>query len=239
MNSRLHSVAQVSKHASEHTSKHALLHAAAPDQHQPVHTLPKSQPALGHIPPSAAVAQSHHRAGILTKTVFFVGFMGAGKSSVARRVARSAKVTSIDLDTYIERREGRRIKDVFESEGEQAFRKLEAEVLQMLATREPALISCGGGVVMREENRRLLRSQGFVIHLVVAADEAKARISDAASRPLFKDIEQARNLSLMRMPLYNEIADINIETSGKTVAGIARVVQSVLVKEGVLCLPSR
>ena len=172
----------------------------------------------------------------LTRPVFLIGFMGAGKTSVARRVARDAGIASVDLDTYLERREGRRIKDIFADEGEEGFRAIETDVLMELAEKdEPLLVSCGGGIVTQERNRDILAEKGMVIHLRVSADEAASRISDLSSRPLFQDIEAARKRCEDRLPLYEGTADVTIDTAGKSIAVIAGKVCNVLKKEGVLC----
>ena len=172
--------------------------------------------------------------GELARPVFFVGFMGAGKTSVARRLARTCGVASVD--TYLERREGKRVKEIFAQAGEDGFRAIETDVLRELAGKEPLLVSCGGGVVKRDENRAILRDAGFVVYLKVTADEAKSRISDTSTRPLFQDLDAARKTSEERLPLYAEVADLTIDTAGKNVATIAREVQSALEKEGILCL---
>ena len=171
----------------------------------------------------------------LARPVFFVGFMGAGKTSVARRLARSCRVASVDMDTYIERREGKRVKEIFAESGEEGFRAVETDVLAELAAKEPLLVSCGGGVILREENRAILAEGGFVVYLRVTADEAASRISDTSSRPLFQDLEAARARCEERLPLYEAVADVTVDTAGKGVAAIAREVQRLLEKEGILC----
>nr|WP_277926908.1 shikimate kinase [Adlercreutzia sp. JBNU-10] len=175
----------------------------------------------------------------LTRPVFFVGFMGAGKTSVARRLARICSVASVDMDTYLERREDRRVKDIFAEDGEDAFRAIETDVLAELAAKDPLLVSCGGGVILREENRAILREGGFVVYLRVTADEAASRISDTSSRPLFQDLAAARARCEERLPLYEAVADVTVDTAGKGVAAIAREVQRLLEKEGVLCRQPR
>lgn len=167
--------------------------------------------------------------------VFLIGFMGAGKSSVARRIARVCGVASLDMDTYIERAQDKAIREIFAEGGEAAFRAIETETLRDLVSRdEPLIVSCGGGIVTVEENRRILTGGGHVVHLAVDADEAAGRISNKSTRPLFKDIVSARELCESRRPLYDEAADFTVETAGKNVAAISREVIAHLKDEGIL-----
>lgn len=183
----------------------------------------------------AASADAIEEAFGLTRPVFFVGFMGAGKTSVARKLARSCCVGAVDMDTYLERREGKKVNDIFAEVGEEGFRLVETDVLRELAGKEPLLVSCGGGVVLKPQNRAILREAGFVVYLKVTADEAAARISDKSTRPLFQDLEAARQRCEERLPLYDEVADVTVDTAGKGVSAIAREVKNILRKEGVLC----
>ena len=172
----------------------------------------------------------------LARTVFFVGFMGAGKTSVARKIARTCGLASVDMDTYIERREGKRVSEIFADVGEEGFRVIEAGVLRDLAAGDPLLVSCGGGVVVTPENRDVLSSPArFTVYLEVTADEAKSRISDLSTRPLFTDIESARRRNAERAPLYEGVADATVQTAGKGVTAIAREVCGILEREGILC----
>ena len=171
----------------------------------------------------------------LRESVFFVGFMGAGKTSTARRLARTCGAASIDMDRYIERREQCSVADIFARGGEDLFRTIETEILEELSHREPLLISCGGGIVVNDESRKVLLKNGTVVYLRISADEAKARITNFASRPMFGDIENARRLNADRAPMYEEVADIVVDTAGKSVAEIAREVRRALVRRGVLC----
>ncbi|MEG0070683.1 MAG: shikimate kinase [Raoultibacter sp.] len=171
----------------------------------------------------------------LTRRVFFVGFMGAGKTSVARRVARDCALSAVDMDTYLERSRDCKVKTLFDRVGEEGFRDIEHEVLLEMTELDPLLISCGGGVIKRAENRQLLRDCGFVIYLNVSADEASGRIRNIATRPLFKDIDNARKTNAEREPLYEEVADATINTAGKSVARIAHEARRILLRKGVLC----
>ncbi len=173
---------------------------------------------------------------MLTRNVFLIGFMGAGKSSVARKIARSCGVMALDMDKYIERSNSTTISEIFAAKGESAFRAIETETLREIADGPDALIvSCGGGAPLRDENRQIMHAGGYVIHLRVDADEAANRISDKSSRPLFNDIESARALCDSRMPVYDQAADITIETSDKSVAAIAGEVIRHLREKGILC----
>ncbi len=172
----------------------------------------------------------------LTRPVFFIGFMGAGKTSIARFLARKCGISSVDMDTYIERREHKRISDIFADVGEEGFRRIETDVLRELALiDEPQLISCGGGVVASKENRTILTDNGFVVFLWVDVDEASRRISDTSSRPLFRDLNEARKLCEERIPLYKSVADIVVDTTGRNVPGIAFDIHRMLEGRGVLC----
>lgn len=171
----------------------------------------------------------------LHESVFFVGFMGAGKTSTARRLARTCGVASIDMDRYIERREQCSVADIFSQGGEEMFRTLETEILEELSHKEPLLISCGGAIMANDETRRVLLKNGTVVYLRISADEAKKRISNFTNRPLFGDIEQARRLNADRAPMYEQIADIVIDTAGKSIADITREVRYALIKRGTLC----
>ena len=153
----------------------------------------------------------------LTRPVFFVGFMGAGKTSVARRLARTCGVASVDMDTYIERREGKKVKEIFAEGGEEGFRAIETDVLRELGAKpDPLLISCGGGVVVTPANHDVFREAGFVVYL----EAARARCEE-------------------RLPLYEAVADVRVSTAGKSVPAIAREVQRILEKEGILCPQQR
>ena len=89
-------------------------------------------------------------------------------------------------------------------------------------------------MVLRPENRAILREGGFVVFLKVGADEAKSRISDPSTRPLLGDAEAARKTNAERLPLYEEVADATVDTSGRGVTALAYKVKSILEKEGIL-----
>ena len=127
-----------------------------------------------------------------------------------------------------------RVRELFAEAGEEAFRAIETDVVRELAEKEPLLVSCGGGAVLRPEHRAILAERGYVVYLQVTADEAASRISDVSTRPLFRDLDTARATIEARLPLYEDVADAVVDTSGKSVAAIAREVRGVLEREGIL-----
>ena len=127
-----------------------------------------------------------------------------------------------------------RVRELFAEAGEEAFRAIETDVVRELAEKEPLLVSCGGGAVLRPFYRDGVPGEGYTVYLQVTADEAASRISDVSTRPLFRDLDTARATIEARLPLYEDVADAVVDTSGKSVAAIAREVRGVLEREGIL-----
>ena len=212
------------------------LSVTTPDEVVAVVNNPEIKP---HARPTYELPSQNRPARIvseLAKPVFFVGFMVAGKTSTSRRLARQCGLATIDLDAYIERRERRAINQIFAEQGEQAFRDMETQVLDEFAHKGPMLVSCGGGIVLREENREILKNNGFVVYLQVTAEQAVERVGDVSTRPLFKNLETARQTIAGRLPMYEDVASVSIDTVGKSINVVAQEIQEILEKEGVLCL---
>jgi shikimate kinase len=166
--------------------------------------------------------------------VFLVGFMGAGKSTVARLASEKLGRPCIDLDEAIESAEGRSVREIFEDLGESRFRELESAQLESLAQAEPSVVACGGGVVLRDENRSALKRMGTVVYLRVSAGETLARLGVDGTRPLLNGpggVIAATSLLEARESLYAAVADITIDTVGRTAEQVARDVVAV-VEEG-------
>ena len=171
----------------------------------------------------------------LVKPVFFIGFMGAGKTSVTEYLAAEYGLAAIDLDAYLEQREQRVIADIFAQDGEDGFRTLETDVLREVAALSPRLVSCGGGVVSRRaENALIMRNAGFVIYLQVSADEAARRIPHTESRPLFKNLETARRTIAERIPQYEAAAHVCVATEGRTIPEVGACVVDILMERAIL-----
>ncbi|MDR0199619.1 MAG: shikimate kinase [Streptococcaceae bacterium] len=150
-----------------------------------------------------------------------IGFMGAGKTTVARLL----DTNFIDLDAYIEAQAGRSIPEIFAQEGENAFRQFETETLSNLTTQNIAVIATGGGIVESQSARELLSNVTDVIYLKATFDELAHRItSDKKNvRPLAKDgLESLRARFLNREPYYDALSNLTVDTTDKTPQEIAQ-----------------
>ena len=148
---------------------------------------------------------------------FLVGPMGAGKSTVGRRLAQALKQRFIDCDKALEERTGASIPLIFELEGEAGFRAREKALTAELTQLPNIVLATGGGVVLDPDNRRYLSERGFVIYLQTSVDEQLRRVGKDPNRPLLQaDDPRARLQAILeqREPLYREVADMVICTDG-------------------------
>jgi shikimate kinase len=167
--------------------------------------------------------------------VFLIGFMGAGKTTVAHLVAEQLGRPRIDLDDAIEARAGRSVREIFEDTGEDAFRELESAELEALAHTPPSVVACGGGIVLRDANRLALKRMGLVVYLKVSAGEMLARVGDDGTRPLLSGpggVIAATRLLEARESLYSATADITIDTVGRSAANVAADVVAAVRERG-------
>ena len=138
--------------------------------------------------------------------VYLVGMPGAGKSVVGRELAGRLGVPFVDLDTEIEREAGTSIAEIFQREGEASFRALEAAALVKASMEDPAVVACGGGIVLEPANRITLRNTGVAVYLDVPFDELQRRVRPAEDRPLIRQEGDLERLLEERGPLYREFA---------------------------------
>ncbi len=149
------------------------------------------------------------------RNVFLVGPMGAGKSTIGRLLAKELKYPFKDSDREIEARTGADIPWIFDVEGEEGFRQREEAMIAELVMETGIVLATGGGVVMREANRRALAGNGLVVYLRTSVDQQLQRTSKDRQRPLLLNADPERvlrDLMAKRDPLYREIADIIIDT---------------------------
>ena len=159
--------------------------------------------------------------------IVLIGFMGSGKSSIGRLVAARLGFQFVDTDAVLVEREGREIAEIFAREGEARFRDLESAVLASLSARDRCVISTGGGVVLREENRALLHDLGFTVWLTASEDVIFQRVSRNTKRPLLQTAnprETVAQLLAARRPLYEAAAQFTIETTALAHAAAADAV---------------
>lgn len=173
--------------------------------------------------------------------IFLIGFMGAGKSTVGRMLAEKLSMPFIDLDALIETREGVSIRTIFSERGEEAFRTAEVAALREACATEPAVVACGGGIVLRDENRVLMKGCGTVVYLSVSAEEAVARIGDTADRPLLAGdaAGMANTILSARLTLYRAAADHIVDTSGRLAADVVERVLGVLDRSAAVTVEVR
>jgi shikimate kinase len=138
--------------------------------------------------------------------VYLVGMPGSGKSTVGRELAGILGVPFVDLDGEIERRTGRAVTEIFATDGERAFRALEAAELVRAGAQDPSVVACGGGVVLEPANRISLRNTGTCVFLDVPLEHLRARVRPASDRPLIQHEGDLERLLQGREPLYREFA---------------------------------
>ena len=170
--------------------------------------------------------------------VFLVGPRGSGKSTVARLLAEELGWSWIDADAALERIAGLSIRDIFAAEGEAGFRRREADALAELCRLEGHVIATGGGVVVRAENRALLKRSGVVVWLTGDADTLWTRIDNdtttASRRPTLTvgGRDEVAELIAAREPWYRECANLTIDTTGRTPAEIVAEVRGRIMTGG-------
>jgi shikimate kinase len=155
------------------------------------------------------------------KPIYLIGFMGSGKTTIGKELAACLNQEVIDTDEEIVKRENKNINDIFAQHGEGYFRNLESLILNEMDDRE-GIITTGGGIVIKPENRKRISEKGFVFFLYASPEEIFKRIEKDQSRPLLKGDKKRliHDLYEKRMPLYKETAHVIIDTTNKDKAEI-------------------
>lgn len=148
------------------------------------------------------------------KNIVLCGFMGCGKTTLAKRLAKSFNMNFIDTDEEIARAEGKTIAEIFETDGEPYFRTLETELVKRLAKEENLVVSLGGGIAANEKNHPYLKEIGTVVLLDCGLHNTMRRILGDKRRPLAQNgAEDIKQRYYSRMPIYKAVADAIIDSS--------------------------
>ncbi len=150
-----------------------------------------------------------------SENIYLIGLMGAGKTTIGRQLAKALAVPFYDSDKAIEESTGVDIPTIFEFEGEEGFRDREQKMLQQLTQINGIVLATGGGAILREANRKLLKEKGFIVYLQCSVDRIMERTRRDTQRPLLKSSnprQRIEELFAQREPLYLSCADYKVDT---------------------------
>ena len=173
----------------------------------------------------------------MKSNIYLIGFMGTGKSTVSQCLAKLLGYEEIDTDEWISCQQKQSITQIFETYGEQKFREMETKLLQGLGKKEHKIISCGGGMALRQENVALMRQNGAVVLLTAEPETILSRVKEDHGRPILDgnmNLEYIQDLLEHRMPYYQEAGEIVIATDQKAPQEIAQDIEKNL-RIGKIC----
>ena len=162
------------------------------------------------------------------KNIFLIGFMGCGKSTMARLLAEELQMQLVEMDETIEVEEKRSITEIFASDGEAYFRDLETQLITKIADRGNMVVSCGGGAVLREENVVQMKRNGYVVYLCATPETIYERVHTSTNRPLLNgnmNVPYIRELMEKRISKYEAAADEIVLVDGKTKLDILKEIK--------------
>ena len=163
--------------------------------------------------------------------IFFVGLMGAGKTTIGKLLAKKLKKTFYDTDHEIEKKLGVKVSVIFELEGEEGFRKRETQMIDELTSKKDIILATGGGAVLSEENRRLLKERGKVIYLNAKPQHLAKRMAFDKDRPLLQQgnmLDTLNNLYQERHPLYLGVSSFVVDTGQQKTQTIINKIEALL-----------
>ena len=168
--------------------------------------------------------------------VFFIGMMGSGKTTLAKKLSELMNKSYVDIDDLIELKENMSISEIFSNYGEDYFRKIENITLRSISNSE--IIACGGGIIINKNNRKFLKENGFTIYLKTSLPILVKRLKGKNIRPLLDNNDLQKTLDGIyhkRRKLYEDTADLIIETDGKSLNRIASIIQEKFINEENYC----
>ena len=151
--------------------------------------------------------------------IILCGFMGSGKSTIGKLLARQLNAEFIDLDDYIVEKRGMTISDIFSKYGEENFRKSETQAAKNISKLDNLIVSLGGGTVVNPKNAEILKTSGKIILLYISPETVYQRLKNDKSRPLLQTKDKLKAITDMlekRMPYYDVAADYKVNVDGKT-----------------------
>ncbi len=158
--------------------------------------------------------------------IVLCGFMGCGKSTVGKQLAKLLGKVFIDTDEYIESKQGMSIAQIFESQGESSFREIEHEACVTLAKKSGFIIATGGGALTFERNAHAFKDD-ITVFIDVPFNEIERRIKSTSSRPLFRDKEKALELYNNRLPLYKKAASYTVAATGDVNCVAKKIIEAI------------
>lgn len=168
--------------------------------------------------------------------IFLIGFMGTGKSTIAGGLKDMLGMERVEMDQMIVEEQGMPISEIFDKYGEDYFRDIESRTLIELQKRKRTIVSCGGGVVVREENITHMKKSGCIVLLTAEPETVHERVKDSNERPILNSnmsVEHIRSLMDKRKKLYEAAADFTIATDKKSVAQICEeIISKLTANEG-------
>ena len=167
----------------------------------------------------------------INDNIFFVGLMGAGKTTIGKLLAKTLKKTFYDTDHEIEKKLGVKVSVIFELEGEEGFRKRETQMINELTNKKDIILATGGGAVLSEENRRLLKERGKVIYLNAKPQHLAKRMAFDKDRPLLQQgnmLDTLNNLYKERHPLYLGVSSFVVDTGQQKTQTIINKIEALL-----------
>jgi shikimate kinase len=153
------------------------------------------------------------------ENIFLIGFMGAGKSTIAKELQKRLGMNLVEMDARIVEEQGMSINDIFAQYGENHFRDIESQLILTIGDEGSTVVSCGGGVVLRPQNTEYMKKSGKVVYLKTSPETIFERVRHSTDRPILNgnmNVEYIAGLLEKRRPLYEGAADITVVTDNRS-----------------------